>query len=192
MHRRQVIAGIATSAGVVLTGCTALQSDSSDNPSTDPDQNPFQFQATVVASDPSNQKPPVIQIKVTNTDSTGHTLTISNDAFPFATAEASTSEKSLILTEEIPSKRDGDCWTGYAKVLPRISGRKFSPKESVSNKYAVLNSKDNEDCWPTGSFEFTETYYLDPESATSTEEGTAFTWGFTVVVNQDGSIALEP
>ncbi|WP_152436350.1 hypothetical protein [Halosimplex carlsbadense] len=133
----------------------------------------------------------MIQIKVTNTGNNPHILTITNDSFPFATAQATTSGSTLVLNEELPGTRENGCWNGTPQVLPRIDGQQFSPGESLTAKYAVLNAEDNEECWPAKTFDFIESYYLDPKDPNSTEQGTQFEWGFAVAVNEDGSITTQ-
>jgi len=183
MYRRQLVASFGALFLRTLSGCSTFQSDG-------PDQ-PFRFNASVFNTTPTADRPPVIQVEVTNIGNNPHILTITNDSFPFATAQATTSGSTLVLNEELPDTRGNECWSGTPRVLPRIDGQQFAPGESLTGKYAVLNAEDNEECWPAKTFEFTETYYLDPKDPNSTEQGTQFEWGFAVAVNEDSSITIQ-
>lgn len=196
LNRRQLLASVATTSGVILTGCSGLQSGDSTTPAPESGEptptgtNPFRFHAAVTTATPSSDSPPKVQVEVKNTDSQAHTLTIADSSFPFATPQATSSGQSLVLAEEILTGRENGCWQGSAEVLSEPSGRSFDPDESFSRTYSVVNPPDAAECWPTGSFEFTEMYYLDPETKDSTDSGTQFTWGFTVTVAEGGTITL--
>lgn len=183
MYRRRVVATLGTAVCGTFAGCGAFRSPDSDQP--------FRFRATVVNETPTPERPPVVGITVTNTGDNSHVLTIANDSFPFATSEATANGGSLVLEPESVATRERGCWRALPRTLPRVSGRRFAPDESVTAEYAVVNHADGDDCWPAGAFEFTETYYLDPANPDTIEGGSEFEWGFTVVVDEPPSISVR-
>lgn len=202
MRRRTLLAALPTA---LLAGCNQ---PSETTPTTEPPttstptptptststtvspETVFGFDVTVVQETPTPDQPPVIQISVMNLSDSPRVLTISNHPFPFASPEGSGDDASLILSEDVPTGREEDCWTGPWKQLPMISGHQFSPADTVSREYAVLNPENHETCWPPGRYEFTQTYYLDPDAPTTTDGGTEFDWGFTIQVHDEATISI--
>lgn len=204
MRRRTLLAALPAA---LLTGCSQ---PSETTPTTEKSTTPttatpttttptstsvapetiFGFDVAVVQETPTTEHPPVVQISVVNQRDSTHVLTIPNHSFPFASPEGTGDDASLILSAEIPSARDGDCWTGTWKVLPMIDGHRFTPGDAVSRTYAVLNAESSGTCWQPGQYEFTQTAYLDPNNPYTTDGGTEFDWGFTIQIHDDTTISV--
>lgn len=192
MHRRRFLAEASLVGGLTLAGCASRpQEQSPTTTQTAPGQHPFQFEASVVAAEPTASGPPVIDVAVTNTDDTAHVLTTANDDFPFPAPQASADGSALVLDSTSPTRREDDCYSTIPRVLPTVAGHRFEPDERFSKEYAVLNHESNTVCWPAGSYEFTQEYALDPDDQTTFDGGTSFTWGFTVAVTAESSITIE-
>ena len=197
MRRRALLTLLPT---VLLAGCeqpttstrdtNATQTSISTQTSAAAPSEIFGFDASVVQARPTKASPPVIEIAVTNQSDETHLLTIANHAFPFATPE-SHGDTTLLLEEDIPATREGDCWSGVAKQLPMYSGHEFPPGDSVTREYAVLNPTSQEACWPPGEYRFTQSYALDPKSTNTTDGGTAFEWGFTLKLGDEPAVAVS-
>jgi len=191
MRRRRFLAETSLVGGLALAGCVSRpEGQSTTTRQTESNQHPFQFEVSVVASEPTVSRPPVIEVAVTNIDDTGHILMTASDDFPFPTPRASTDGSALVLGSTSLSGRDDDCWSRIPSTLPTIASHQFEPAERFSKEYAVLNHESNTDCWPAGSYEFTQEYALDPDDEMTYDSGTSFTWGFTVVVAETPSIAV--
>ncbi|QCC50105.1 hypothetical protein [Halapricum salinum] len=192
MDRRRFLAETSLVGGLALAGCVSRpEGQSTTTTQTASGQHPFQFQASVVAAEPTVSRPPVIDLAVTNTDDTTHVLTTPNDDFPFPTPQARADGSALVLDSTPPPRREDDCWRTIPTVLPAIAGHRFEPRETVSKEYAVLNHDSNTACWPNDSYEFSQEYALDPDDETTFDGDTSFTWGFTVVVTAESSIVVE-
>lgn len=199
MRRRTLLAALPAT---LLTGCnqaseTTPETGRSTTPATATPTSTtaapeivFGFDVAVVQETPTTEHPPVVQISVVNQSDSPHVLTIPNRPFPFASPEGAGDDASLILSAESPSARDGDCWTGTWKVLPMIGGNRFTPGDTVSRTYAVLNAESPGTCWQPGHYEFTQTYYLDPNNPDTTDGRTEFDWGFTIRIHDDTTISV--
>lgn len=197
MRRRALLTLLPT---VLLAGCeqptttpAATNTTQTPTPTQSTARNPgavFGFDVSVVQARPTAASPPVIEISVTNQSDETHLLTIANHAFPFATPE-STGDPTLLLDEDIPSTREGDCWTSIPKQLPMYSGHQFTPGNTVTREYAVLNPTAQEACWPAGEYRFTQTYALDPETPNTTDGGTPFEWGFTLNLSDEPTLSVS-
>jgi len=183
MNRRQLVAGLGGTILGTVSGCSAFRSADSDQP--------FRFEASLVNVNPTADRPPIIQIEVTNTGDNSHTLTISNQSLPFATSQATTSGSTLILEREIPDSRNSNCWIGIPRGLPAVDSREFTSDESVTAKYAVLNAEENNVCWPAKTFNFTESYYVDTNTPNNSEQDAQFEWGLSVTVRENSSITIQ-
>ena len=150
----------------------------------------FEFDVSVLQAHLTKDSPPVIEIAVTNQSDETHVLTIANHAFPFATPE-STGDPRLLLEEDLPTTREGDCWTSTAKQLPMYSGHEFTPGDTVTREYAILNPTSQEGCWPPGEYRFMQTYALDPKTPNTADSGTPFEWGFTLHLSDDTTLSVS-
>jgi len=183
MKRRPFLSGISLTLSGSVAGCNSIRKSRSSPP--------FAFDVSMIKPYPTDQRPPILQIKVTNIHDVAHSLTISDNAFPFATSEATKSGSSLVLDPDIPTDRKNKCWRGIQKSLPEISGQKFEPNESVSAEYAVLNGDTAGDCWPKKTFKFQEQYFVDTDNINSIDGGTEYNWEFLLQVTSDKSISIK-
>lgn len=194
MRRRALLTLLPT---VLLAGCEQPTSTPDPNTSQTPTQsttpNPgeiFGFDVSIVQVHPTEVSPPVIEIAVTNQGDETHVLTIANHAFPFATPE-STGDTTLLLEEDVPTTREGECWSGVAKQLPMYSGHEFTSGETVTREYAILNPTNQDACWPPGEYRFMQTYALNPKTPNTTDGGTPFEWGFTLHLSDDTTLSIN-
>lgn len=193
MRRRQFLQ--ATPLGITLIAGCNTQAEPDDIPQTTSSNNsgiPFQFGVEVSEAKPSRQSPPIILVKIKNTDNTDHILTISNNDFPFGSPGSNKKDgHSLLLSSDVPHQKEGDCWRGDWKSEPMISGMKFGPEDSTSEKYAILNPREQTRCWPIGTFEFRDTYYLDPPDTNSKASENKFEWGFGIKISENKTISVS-
>lgn len=130
---------------------------------------------------PSEPEPAKLTVRVRNADTVPHRLQTNYYAFPFPDGwgERVGGDAALVLTGHEPERKHG-CWRAQNVGQPAIRTVDFEPNESVQATYALVNHVDNDDCWPAGTYEFSQRYGLDPENAGDAEK--TYTWGFDVVV----------
>jgi hypothetical protein len=160
---------------------------------------PFRFEAEAITAEPTTETPPVLRIRITNTDDKPHSLTTLNWTQPINPLFTEIGGQSMQLLEGYEGvvfpEAEPPCWK--SAVSPRSTGRngtRFAAGESITGEYVILPAAykpaDISECYPAGTGTFSQTYWLD-SSQTGDLDGAEFTWDLEVQIDNTQVIAVS-
>jgi hypothetical protein len=139
---------------------------------------------------PTESSPPTVEITVTNDSESPQELGIeggtSDNRFPFTYKKAGDQEDGLVLNASGTFGSRTGCWSASTVTVLNPNPSRtwtFQPGESYTADRAIRTYVDPDststpnDCWPTGTFAFVESY--------------GFKWGFWVHVDEQPSISVR-
>lgn len=196
MNRRTFLTLCSGACTTALAGCSAVSS--SDTPSViapssidrTPASEPVSLEIIAQNQRPTSEEPAHFQVTLTNTSvspvqyTTGYRTVFSGHR-----AENDNGEELLLLNSNRSDKKDGDCWKRASEFsAPERNVETRIPGETSKTLDLYVWAGPNASaCPPRGEFRFEQTYRRNPESETSADGGqpSQFTWGFTLLVEDD-------
>lgn len=143
-----------------------------------PDDVPFEHAVTLV-DDGSDERPPLLDIAVTNRGEREYTLQVNAWRLPFVPAMSGSRDLGVDFASRIDiDNGEGRCWsTRPVPVGWLVDSRTLAPGSTIADRYALLSNERAVLCFPPGTHRFTGGYWWGPSDDPSREYGWSFDIG---------------
>lgn len=148
-----------------------------------PERVPFRHTVSFVRGQ-SADHPPAIEIAIVNETDRQPTIQTGVGPLPFPAPRGENEAGDFLYVHghfETEKGAAGTCWrTDGVGIDGGTDWHTFESGERIDRQYAVLNPMENSECWPTGEYQFSMEYTLNPRDD---DNEFSYEWGFTLVVS---------